>query len=189
MPTLKIRGHERFAQAIAAGKNGTAAYLSAGYALSRDAAARNAYRLRNRDDVKARIAELASGKDKGSSTAQASPSTVETALRKKTGRPSLYRPEYAEQAFKYSLLGATDDELARFFEVSERTIENWKIAHPEFLHALKVARTRPTQRAPDASIGRPSGLHGLEQQAFKLPRGRRISERGGDRRGRAFRAA
>lgn len=51
------------------------------------------------------------------------------------GRKSLYREEYAEQAFKLCLLGATDPELANFFCVSDRTIANWKDEHPAFLQA------------------------------------------------------
>jgi len=53
------------------------------------------------------------------------------------GRPSSYKPEYAEQAYKLCLLGATDDELADFFGVSGTTIDNWKTAHPQFIGALK----------------------------------------------------
>lgn len=36
----------------------------------------------------------------------------------KKGRPSGYKPEYAEQARKLCLLGATDQEIADFFEVT-----------------------------------------------------------------------
>lgn len=54
-----------------------------------------------------------------------------------TGRPSKYRPEYDELARNYCLLGATDEQLAQFFEVAPRTIETWKTAHPTFLQALK----------------------------------------------------
>ncbi|WP_300485812.1 hypothetical protein [Methylobacter sp.] len=42
------------------------------------------------------------------------------------GRPTAYKPEYAEQAYNYSLLGATDKQLAEFFRVSVRTINAWK---------------------------------------------------------------
>jgi phage terminase small subunit len=62
MPVLRNERHERFAQGIAKGKNGADAYLAAGYALARDAAARNAYRLRSRQDIKARIDDLAGEK-------------------------------------------------------------------------------------------------------------------------------
>lgn len=51
-------------------------------------------------------------------------------------RPSSFKPEYAEQAYKLCLLGATDVELADFFDTSEQTINAWKSRHPEFLEAL-----------------------------------------------------
>lgn len=56
------------------------------------------------------------------------------------GRPTDYRPEFVEQAEKLCLLGATDMQLADFFEVSEKTLNNWKHTHPEFLQSLKVAK-------------------------------------------------
>ena len=56
------------------------------------------------------------------------------------GRPSSYRPEYATVVEKLCLLGARDADLARVFDVSESTIDNWKAAHPEFLAALKAGR-------------------------------------------------
>ena len=37
-------------------------------------------------------------------------------------------------------MGARDADLARAFDVSESTIDNWKAAHPEFLAALKAGR-------------------------------------------------
>ncbi|EMN6132510.1 terminase [Salmonella enterica] len=56
------------------------------------------------------------------------------------GRPSAYKPEYAEQARKLCLLGHTDAELAAFFEVSEQTINAWKHAHPDFLESIKKGK-------------------------------------------------
>jgi hypothetical protein len=51
------------------------------------------------------------------------------------GRKSLYREEYAEQAFKLCLLGAKDEELADFFGVTVKTLFNWKEQHPAFLQS------------------------------------------------------
>jgi hypothetical protein len=51
------------------------------------------------------------------------------------GRPEKYRPEYAEQARKLCQLGFTDEGLANFFGVDERTINRWKIEREEFLSA------------------------------------------------------
>lgn len=53
------------------------------------------------------------------------------------GRPTDYKPEYCEQGYKLCLLGATDKDMADFFEVEESTINNWKLAHPEFVESIK----------------------------------------------------
>jgi hypothetical protein len=52
------------------------------------------------------------------------------------GRPSAWRPEFAEQAFKYCLLGATDIQMAEFFGVSNQTFNNWKKKQPALVEAL-----------------------------------------------------
>jgi hypothetical protein len=57
------------------------------------------------------------------------------------GRPSSYKPEYVEQAEKLCKLGATDAEIANFFQVEERTINRWKRDHPEFCQSLKRGKT------------------------------------------------
>jgi hypothetical protein len=56
------------------------------------------------------------------------------------GRPTSYKPEYAKQAEKLTRLGATDIQLADFFEVSEQTINAWKITQPPFLESLKLGK-------------------------------------------------
>lgn len=56
------------------------------------------------------------------------------------GRPSKYKDEYAGQAYKLCLLGATDKEIADFFNVSEQTINSWKKAYPAFLESLKKGK-------------------------------------------------
>ncbi len=54
------------------------------------------------------------------------------------GRPQTYKPEFAELAYRMALLGLSDLELARFFNVEDGTIYAWDNAHPEF----KDARAR-----------------------------------------------
>lgn len=56
------------------------------------------------------------------------------------GRPSKYKPEYAEQAAKLCKLGATDAQLADFFGVAISTVALWKVEHSAFSDALKVAK-------------------------------------------------
>lgn len=56
------------------------------------------------------------------------------------GRPTDYKPEFAEQAKKLCEIGATDIELADFFGVDVRTIYNWKHSHAEFFQAVCVGK-------------------------------------------------
>lgn len=56
------------------------------------------------------------------------------------GMKSTYKPEYAEQARKLCLLGATDKELADFFDVAESTINKWKTDFPEFSESIKSGK-------------------------------------------------
>lgn len=58
----------------------------------------------------------------------------------KLGRPSKYKEEYAEQARKLCLLGATIPELAAFFEVNPDTISEWKSVHATFSDAIKEGK-------------------------------------------------
>ena len=56
------------------------------------------------------------------------------------GRPSHYKPEFAEQAFELCLAGATNRDLAETFEVGHSTIDNWLHKHPEFAQAVRRGR-------------------------------------------------
>ena len=56
------------------------------------------------------------------------------------GRPSTYKLEFATQAKKLCAIGATDQELADFFEVDVRTIYRWKHDHDDFCQALSVGK-------------------------------------------------
>lgn len=42
---------------------------------------------------------------------------------------------------KLCKLGLVDKEIAKFFEISEQTLNNWKAKHPEFMESLKGAKT------------------------------------------------
>lgn len=70
-------------------------------------------------------------------------------------RPSMFKPEFCEQAYKLCLLGATDKKLADFFGVSEQTLNTWKKEHPTFLESLKRGK-----EVADAEIA-----HSLFQRA------------------------
>ncbi|HHS1785763.1 TPA: terminase [Salmonella enterica subsp. enterica serovar Virchow] len=55
-------------------------------------------------------------------------------------RPTKYQEAYAKQARKLCLLGYTDAELADFFEVSESTINKWKLDYPKFSESIKKGK-------------------------------------------------
>jgi hypothetical protein len=75
----------------------------------------------------------------------------------KVGRPSSYRPEFEKQARKLGLLGATDVEVAAFFEVSEVTVNAWKKAHPEFLKSLNSGKDAANANVADKLYRRALG--------------------------------
>lgn len=56
------------------------------------------------------------------------------------GRPSPYDKVDLKQVEKLCRLGATDKDIADFYEVSEATVNNWKIKHPEFLESQKKGK-------------------------------------------------
>jgi hypothetical protein len=60
-----------------------------------------------------------------------------TDAKNKGGRPSEWRPEYAEHCRKVALLGWTDKEMAQSLHVSVRTFYKWKKAQPELQEALR----------------------------------------------------
>lgn len=53
-----------------------------------------------------------------------------------TGRPTQYRKEHDEVAYKLALLGHDDEKIADYFGVKEQTLNNWKRKHPSFFESL-----------------------------------------------------
>lgn len=66
-------------------------------------------------------------------------------------RPSKFKPEFVEQAAKLCRLGATDAQLADFFQVSVSTVSLWKVQYPEFSEALKQSKEE-TDRSVERSL-------------------------------------
>lgn len=56
------------------------------------------------------------------------------------GRPSKYNPDFNFQVEKLAKLGATDKEIADFFDVAESTINLWKNEYPEFSESIKKGK-------------------------------------------------
>ena len=73
------------------------------------------------------------------------------------GRPTKYKAEYAKQAKKLCDLGATDAQLADFFQVSISTVNLWKVEHKPFSDAIKVGKDIANERVEQSLYRRAMG--------------------------------
>jgi hypothetical protein len=72
-------------------------------------------------------------------------------------RPTKFKSEYIAQAEKLCKLGATDIEIADFFEVSVRTLHRWKAEHDEFCHSIKAGKDEADERVERSLFARATG--------------------------------
>lgn len=92
-----------------------------------------------------------------------------TAEREGAGRPTSYKPEFAEQARKLVKLGAVDFELADFFDVSTRTIYRWKHEHEEFCQAVNEdAKDLADERVRRSLFNRAIGYSFETEKVFQF---------------------
>lgn len=73
------------------------------------------------------------------------------------GRPSKYKNEFPEQARKLCMLGATDKDMAEFFEVGESTLNRWKTEYPEFRESLKGGKLMADASVAESLYKRATG--------------------------------
>ena len=73
------------------------------------------------------------------------------------GRPSKFQPEFITQAEKLCKLGATDQEVADFFEVDVRTVYRWKGENEAFCQALKIGKDVADDRVERSLFARANG--------------------------------
>ena len=78
--------------------------------------------------------------------------------KKITGRPTLYKEEYIDLAYKYVLLGADNETLAKYFEVNIDTIYEWKKRHPLFSDALKKGKAIADAKVAESLYNRACGF-------------------------------
>ena len=84
------------------------------------------------------------------------------------GRPTVYKPDYAEIARHACMLGASNETLAERFEVSRRTIDNWITAIPEFGDAVRHGRQVADESVVAALYARATGM---ERKSIKVVEG------------------
>lgn len=82
------------------------------------------------------------------------------------GRPSKYKPEFAELAKKFCLLGATNEDLARSLEVSLFSIKHWMKKNPDFSTAIKEGRTFADANVANSLYRRACGYSHPEDKIF-----------------------
>lgn len=73
------------------------------------------------------------------------------------GRPSKFKPEFIAQAEKLCKLGATDMEIADFFQVEVRTVYRWKAENEQFCQALKAGKDEADDRVERSLFARANG--------------------------------
>jgi hypothetical protein len=74
------------------------------------------------------------------------------------GRPTKYDSNFCEIARKLCLLGHTDKDLAKFFEISVSTLNNWKIDYPEFLESLNAGKVLADSDVAEGLYKRATGF-------------------------------
>lgn len=82
------------------------------------------------------------------------------------GRPSKYKPAFAEQANILCERGATDFEIAEAFSVNVATIYRWKHEHAEFCEALKAGKEAADDRVERSLFNRAVGYSFASEKIF-----------------------
>jgi hypothetical protein len=82
------------------------------------------------------------------------------------GRPSKYKPEFVAQAEKLAALGATDREVANFFDVDERTLNRWKHESEDFCQSLKLGKEASDSRVEQSLYRRATGYSFDSEKVF-----------------------
>lgn len=83
------------------------------------------------------------------------------------GAKTSYRTEFADQARKLCLLGATNDQLAAFFEKDVQTIKNWLAKYEDFAEAVRQGKETADAEVASSLYHRALGYKFTEQQAIK----------------------
>lgn len=86
------------------------------------------------------------------------------------GRPTDYKPEYAEMARRFLLLkrGGTNEDLAKLFGKNVDTIYEWQKVHSDFSDALHAGKDGADTEVANALHSRAVGAVWIEQVAFKV---------------------
>ena len=92
------------------------------------------------------------------------------------GRPTDYRVELNDKVYKLCLLGATDKEIADLFDISESTLNNWKLEYPEFLESIKAGKITADAEVANSLYKRANGYRYDEITYEKVGEGESLVE-------------
>ncbi len=81
-------------------------------------------------------------------------------------RPTKFKTEFAKQAVKLAELGATDQEMADFFEIDVRTLHRWKHDHSGFCHSIKAGKAVADERVERSLYQKAVGYEQDEVKIF-----------------------
>jgi len=70
-------------------------------------------------------------------------------MAEKLGMPTKFNTRMCPQVRKLALLGATDEQIADFLQISVATLNRWKLAEPRLVSALKKGKEQA-----DAAVAR-----------------------------------
>jgi hypothetical protein len=99
----------------------------------------------------------------------AAPKGNQFAKGNKGGRPSKYKPEYAETAQKLcAKLGFTDEQLADWFEVDVRTIHEWRLRRDEFSQACRAGKDETDDLVERAAVQHITGYCVIVEELDKF---------------------
>lgn len=84
------------------------------------------------------------------------------------GRPTKYKPEYDEMAFKLCQAGYVNRELAEFFGVAESSIDLWISKHESFSGRVRAGRIGTDLQVVNAAFNSALDREVIEEQAIKI---------------------
>lgn len=81
-----------------------------------------------------------------------------------------FKPEYVDQAHKLCLLNQIDEDIAKFFGISKKTLYAWQKKHPELREAMRNGKIPADGRVAAKLYERATGAEWFEEHAVKVKR-------------------
>ena len=93
-------------------------------------------------------------------------------IKRETGRPPIYHEGLDENVRRLCLLGLSDQEIAEYLGINDKTMWQWDNDHPSFCNARKEGRVKADARVAAALYDRAIGMTYKEQQIVRLKKNR-----------------